>query len=146
MPVYNGEKYLREAVDSILGQTFTDFEFLIIDDGSMDKSWSILNSYDDKRINLIRNSSNFGLTYSLNYGLEVAKGKYIASFAGFVPVLEPVLTILVVVDEPQDVYYGGQVAAPVFQKVAQKALHYMNIEPNQIPGGLTVSRDSEVHG
>lgn len=75
-----------------------------------------------------------------------AKGKYLASFVGFVPVDKPVLTILVVVDEPQRDHYGGQVAAPVFKKVAEKVLYYMNAQPGNIPDGLTVSRDSKVHG
>lgn len=78
MSVYNGEKYLREAIDSVLNQTFSDFEFIIINDGSSDKSLSIIQSYNDKRIVLIDNDGNKGLIFSLNKGLEIAKGKYIA--------------------------------------------------------------------
>ena len=78
MPVYNGEKYLRESIDSILNQTLTDFEFLIIDDGSTDNSIEIINSYQDPRINLVKNYKNEGLVYSLNRGLSLAKGEYIA--------------------------------------------------------------------
>jgi glycosyltransferase involved in cell wall biosynthesis len=78
MPVYNGEKYIREAIDSILGQTFKDFEFLIIDDGSTDKTREILENYDDSRIKLINNKKNIGLTKSLNKGLKLARGEYIA--------------------------------------------------------------------
>jgi GT2 family glycosyltransferase len=78
MSVYNGEKYLREAVESILNQTFTDFEFLIINDGSTDKSIEILQSYNDPRIKIISNEKNLGLTKSLNKGLNVARGQYIA--------------------------------------------------------------------
>jgi len=78
MSVYNGEKYLREAVDSILGQTFRDFEFIIVDDGSTDHTWTILQSYDDSRIVLLRNQENIGLTRSLNKGLAAARGEYIA--------------------------------------------------------------------
>lgn len=78
MSVYNGEHYLREAIDSVLHQSFTDFEFIIINDGSADKSLSIIQSYNDKRIILIDNEGNKGLIYSLNKGLEIAKGKYIA--------------------------------------------------------------------
>ena len=70
MPVYNGEKYLREAIDSILNQTFTDFEFLIVDDGSTDNSSEIINSYSDSRIRLIRKSANLGISKSLNIGLS----------------------------------------------------------------------------
>jgi glycosyltransferase involved in cell wall biosynthesis len=78
MPVYNGEQYLREAIDSILCQTFQDFEFLIIDDGSSDHSIDIINSYQDTRIALIKNEINLGLVLTLNKGLSLAKGEYIA--------------------------------------------------------------------
>ena len=78
MSAYNGEKYLREAIDSILGQTFKDFEFLIINDGSTDKTGEILKSYNDPRIKIINNNKNIGLTKSLNKGLRLAKGEYIA--------------------------------------------------------------------
>ena len=78
MSAYNGEKYLREAIDSILGQTFKDFEFLIINDGSTDKTGEILKSYNDPRIKIINNNKNIGLTKSLNKGLKLARGEYIA--------------------------------------------------------------------
>lgn len=78
MPVYNGEKYLKEAIDSILNQTFTDFEFLIIDDGSRDNSVEIINSYQDPRIKLVQNKTNLKLITTLNKGLALAKGEYIA--------------------------------------------------------------------
>lgn len=76
MPFYNGEKYLREAIDSILNQTFKDFELLALDDGSTDASVSVVNSYNDSRIRLIQCEHNFIAT--LNHGLKEAKGKYIA--------------------------------------------------------------------
>ena len=75
MSVYNGARYLRDAVDSILGQTFTDFEFIIVDDGSTDETPAILNSYTDPRIVRLRNETNIGLTRSLNKGLVVARGE-----------------------------------------------------------------------
>ena len=78
MSVYNGEKYLQEAIDSILGQTFKDFEFLIVNDGSTDKTVEILESYNDPRIKIINNEKNIGLTKSLNKGLRLASGEYIA--------------------------------------------------------------------
>ncbi len=78
MSVYNGEKYLREATDSILNQTFRDFEFIIINDGSTDDTSEILENYDDPRIIVINNRKNIGLTKSLNKGLRMAKGEYIA--------------------------------------------------------------------
>lgn len=78
MSVYNGKKYLREAIDSILNQTFNEFEFLIINDGSTDRTDEILRSYDDHRIKIIKNETNIGLTKSLNIGLRMAKGEYVA--------------------------------------------------------------------
>lgn len=78
MPVYNGERYLREAIESILNQTFADFEFLIINDGSTDNSRAIIDSYTDPRIRLVDNPANTGLTRSLNRGMRLALGKYVA--------------------------------------------------------------------
>jgi len=78
MPVYNSEKYIREAIESILNQTFKDFEFIIIDDGSIDNSLKIIQSYKDPRIFLIKHKTNKGLIYSLNEGVNKAKGNYIA--------------------------------------------------------------------
>jgi len=78
MSVYNGERYLREAVESILNQTFRDLEFIIIDDGSTDGTADVLRSYNDPRIVLLTNTDNIGLTASLNRGLGAARGKYIA--------------------------------------------------------------------
>jgi|GEM_PF-681196 len=78
MAVYNGEKYLKEAIESILVQTFVDFEFIIIDDASTDRSGVIIRSYNDPRIRLIKNEKNLGLTISLNKGLLEAQGKYVA--------------------------------------------------------------------
>jgi len=78
MSVYNGEKYLREAIDSILNQTFKDFEFIIINDGSTDRTAQILKSYHNPRIKIINNQKNLGLTKSLNIGIKRARGEYIA--------------------------------------------------------------------
>jgi len=76
MPVYNAEKYVKEAIDSIINQSFTDFECIIVDDGSTDKTKEIIRSYDDKRIILVENKHDF--IESLNMGMKRAKGKYIA--------------------------------------------------------------------
>jgi glycosyltransferase involved in cell wall biosynthesis len=78
MPVYNGAPYLREAIESILQQSFIDFEFLIIDDGSTDSSVSIVSSYPDPRIRLFENGRNLGLVHTLNRGIDLARGKFIA--------------------------------------------------------------------
>jgi glycosyltransferase involved in cell wall biosynthesis len=78
MPVYNCEKYLNEAVESILQQSYADFEFIIIDDHSTDTSGSIINRYQDPRIIFVHNDENIGVTRSLNRGLSLAQGEYIA--------------------------------------------------------------------
>jgi len=77
MPVFNGEKYLKEAIESILSQTFADFEFIIVNDGSKDNTAKILASYLDKRIRIVTNPTNMGLTQSLNRGLLASQSKYI---------------------------------------------------------------------
>lgn len=78
MPVYNAEKYLRKAINSILSQTFKDFEFIIINDRSTDTSEAIITSYTDPRIRYFSNSRRLGATKSLNRGIRYARGIYIA--------------------------------------------------------------------
>lgn len=78
MSVYNGTPFLKEAVKSILNQIYNDFEFIIVDDGSRDKSWEYLESLKDTRIKLIRNRKNLGLAASLNKALKLARCDYIA--------------------------------------------------------------------
>ncbi len=83
MSVYNGEKFLSIAIESILNQSYTDFEFIIIDDCSTDESLKIINTYaqQDNRIKIITRDQNIGIKgfiKNLNYGISIAKGKYIA--------------------------------------------------------------------
>lgn len=74
MPVYNTTtEYLKESVNSILSQTYQNIEFIIIDDGSTDDIQSYLQSIEDERIKLVRNSKKLGITKSLNIGLRMAK-------------------------------------------------------------------------
>ena len=82
LPVYNGERFLKECVNSILNQTFKDFEFIIINDGSKDNTLKILKEFkkEDKRIILIDKKKNGGSSEALNTGLRKAKGKYVACF------------------------------------------------------------------
>lgn len=81
MPVYKtNEKYLREAIESILGQTFTDFELLILDDCPEDTRESIVKSYNDKRIKYAKNEHNLGITPSRNELIDMASGEYLAVF------------------------------------------------------------------
>ena len=77
MPVYNGGLYLKEAIDSILNQTFTDFEFIIINDGSTDNSENVILSFNDNRIRYFY-KENTGISDTLRYGIDKSKGFYIA--------------------------------------------------------------------
>ena len=80
MPNYNGEKFIAQAIESILNQTYKDFEFIIIDDCSTDNSWNIIQEYarKDKRIRAYRNEKNLGVSGTLNYGLSHVTGEFIA--------------------------------------------------------------------
>ena len=79
MANYNTEEeYLRSAIESILNQTYSNFEFIIIDDGSTNDSVSIIESYDDERIVLVKNSENIGVTKSKNKGLDICHGEFMA--------------------------------------------------------------------
>ena len=77
MPVFNTEKYLKQAIDSILNQTFSDFEFLIVNDGSTDKSEEIILSYNDQRIKYLKNERNLGIVATMNKGLGYINSQYI---------------------------------------------------------------------
>lgn len=76
LPVYNGEKYIQKAIESVLNQTFTDFELIVVNDGSTDKTLDIINSFDDARITII-NQSNQGPGAARNNALRIAKGQYV---------------------------------------------------------------------
>jgi glycosyltransferase involved in cell wall biosynthesis len=117
LPVYNGGKTIREAVSSILGQTFLNYEFIIINDGSTDKTGEILASFTDRRIRLL-NQENRGLVASLNRGIQESRGKYIARmdaddialperFARQIDFLERNPTVGVVGTATQVVYSDG---------------------------------------
>jgi len=78
MPVYNAERFLREAVESILRQKFTDFELLVVNDRSTDGTAALLEGYNDPRVHIVSNASNIGLPASLHRGLDYARGEYVA--------------------------------------------------------------------
>lgn len=82
MPVYNVEAYIGEAVESILAQTFADFELIILDDCSTDKTSDIVTTFSDSRIRYIKQPRNLGLSENLNTGIRMARGKYIARMDG----------------------------------------------------------------
>jgi glycosyltransferase involved in cell wall biosynthesis len=82
MPVFNAAVYLGEAINSILSQTLSDFEFIIIDDGSTDGSEEVIKGFHDPRIFYLKNEKNMGLVYSLNRGIDTARGEWIARMDG----------------------------------------------------------------
>ena len=78
MPVYNGERFLKETIDSVLAQSYSDFIFLIINDGSTDRTAEIICSYSDKRIIYQENEKNIGLVATLNNGIEIVDTEFLA--------------------------------------------------------------------
>lgn len=78
MPVYNGEAYIQDALNSVLAQTLTDFELIVVNDGSTDDTLSIVQSYDDPRIRVLSHQVNRGIAFSRNEGVDAANGQYIA--------------------------------------------------------------------
>lgn len=78
MPVYNAGQFIEEAMNSVLSQTFRNYEFLIINDGSTDNSPDVIRQFSDPRIRFVENESNMGLSGTLNKGIRLARGEYIA--------------------------------------------------------------------
>lgn len=78
MPVHNGEEYIGECINSILRQNWQNFELIVIDDGSTDNTISVIENFSDQRIRYVKNERNKGIVYSLNKGISLARGKYIA--------------------------------------------------------------------
>lgn len=109
MPVYNAEKYLAEAIESILGQTYRDFEFIITNDGSTDRSGDIIKKYamEDQRIRMI-SRENKGLVYTLNEQISMANGKYIARMdADDISGKERIYKQVNYMENNQDIYLAG---------------------------------------
>ena len=111
--VYNCDKYVKDMIDSIIGQSFNDWELIIIDDASTDKTWDIITSYEDERIIKIKNAYNMGLTVNLNKAWDLAKGEYIARIDG------------------DDIAYSGRLS---------KQVNYMETHPKTVilGGGMKV--------
>lgn len=80
LPSYNSAPYLKEALESVFRQSYGDFELIVINDGSTDNTADILKGFSDSRLRLISNTANLGIVESLNEGLKIAKGDYIARF------------------------------------------------------------------
>lgn len=108
IPAYNAARHLREAIDSILVQTFSNFELIIINDGSTDEIKEIIQSYDDPRIHYIENEQNSGICTTLNKGLQASRGKYIARMdADDIALPERLATQLAFMEDNPDVGIVG---------------------------------------
>jgi glycosyltransferase involved in cell wall biosynthesis len=108
MPTYNSEKYLGEAIESILKQSHEDYEFIILDDGSTDNSYQIAKSYQDDRILLIRHKENKGLVATLNEGIKKARGKYIVRMdADDISMSDRIMTQIKYMENNQDIGVCG---------------------------------------
>jgi len=133
MSVYNGEKYLAEAVESILNQTFRDFEFIVIDDGSTDGTAAILDGFHDARIVRWQNKQNIGLSRSLNTGLKMARGKYIARMdSDDVSLPERFAKQVQFLDEHQDIGVLGTAFEIIDEIGARGAEIHFPVEPGLV--------------
>lgn len=139
MAVYNGEKYLAEAIDSILNQTFKNFEFIIVNDGSSDNSLKIIKQYlnNDSRIKLINNQTNLGLIKSLNKGLKIAKGQYIARMdADDISLPKRLELQLKFLENKKEIYLVGSFAIIINEKGKKIALEKVLVYPEAIAKDL----------
>lgn len=129
LPTHNRERYIRETIDSCLGQTYSNLELIIIDDASSDEIFQIVNSYSDKRIKYLRNETNLGLSKTLNRGFTISSGEYLTwqsddnfygpkAIATMVEALEKkqkidfVYANFYVVDEKGEIIRRGKIASP----------------------------------
>ena len=117
MPVFNGERFLRQAIESILRQTYQDVELLIVNDGSTDASRDIVLSYNDPRITLVENSENIGLAAALNVGIKLAKYELVArQDADDISLPERLALQVAFLEENQNVVLVGTQATIIDQK------------------------------
>lgn len=132
---YNVEQYIQQAIDSVLGQSFDDFEVLVIDDKSTDKTWEIITSVHDSRVIKFQQSRNMGLGAGRNFGIEHAKGKYIMFLDGD-DLLEDDILMQVVANlrDQTDLYIYNYVR---FYPDGTSEKSRLGIEPNQMYVGAT---------
>lgn len=121
LPVYNAQNFVAGAIDSILSQSYTDFEFIIINDGSTDKSEEIIKKYTDPRIRYYSNDGNQGLIYTLNRGINLAQGKYIARMdADDISVSERFSEQVLIMEQNPDIVVCGAQIIKFGQKKRRK--------------------------
>ena len=130
MTVYNGERYIREAIDSILNQTFEDYEFLIIEDCSTDETLKIIKGYQDPRIKVVKNEKNIGFIQSLNEGIALSQGEYIArQDADDISLPDRLLEEVIFLDNNPDVAMVGTGR----EVIDETGVRIMNFSPKKDP-------------
>lgn len=140
LPVFNAELYLSEAIDSIIAQSFADFELIIINDGSTDASHDIILSYSDARIEYLANDCNMGLIFSLNKGLSHAKGKYIARMdSDDISLPDRFISQLKFMENNQDVVLCGSQIEYISNENIKKRRFYAPCSDEKIRNRLFVS-------
>ena len=133
MPVYNGEKFLKDAIEGVLNQTYKDFEFLILDDGSTDNSSKIAESFSDPRIKIVK-LNHGGIVKALNEGLKIMSGEYIVRVdADDISLPERFEKLLDYMEKNQDVAVCGSRAISINEKGEYIGeMNYPEIESEKI--------------
>lgn len=135
MPVYNGERFLAAAVESILSQTFSDFEFIIVDDGSIDRTAEILATYAhrDSRVRVVRMTTNRGVTVALNNGIRLSRGELIARMdADDVSLPNRFERQVQYLAAHPDIAVVGSWFYPIDRDGRRSGVHYYPIEPGLV--------------
>jgi len=136
MSAYNAERFVGEAVESVLGQTFHDFEFLIFEDKSADTTLQVLRSYADHRIRLVENRENRGLTKNLVTGMEMARGEFVARMdADDVCMPERLAAQVAHMDQHPDISVLGS-AVTFFTEVGKEFVAHQPLEHEEIKCAL----------
>lgn len=137
MPVYNGEKYLETAINSILNQTFKNFKLLIINDGSSDKSAEIIKNIQDERIIYIENEKNLGIVRTLNKGLSLIDSEYILRMdSDDIAHSERLAKQIEFMDDNSNVAVSGTGATEFFEGKQKKRKKVIPLSPNEIRSEL----------
>lgn len=126
LPVYNGSSFIRETVDSLLNQTFSNFELIIINDCSTDSTLEILSTYEDNRIQIVTNSQNEGLISVLNKGINLSKGDYIVRIdADDIAMIDRIEKQLDFLEKNSDYVLVGSAAKLIYNEhKTEEVLHY----------------------
>ena len=149
MPVYNCGSYIDEAVQSILNQTFTNFEFLILDDASTDDTWERLQKFTDSRIKLFRNEINMGhhdLAHNSNYLIDQARGEFITRMDGDDVCSPELLKVELGLMQDENVVAAGVFYVRTDESGNVQGEYRHPIDPHEIKEGLALACNVMLHG